>query len=636
MHSTHRSIALPLLLVAVALVGRLSAHPAATAAGEATHTLFLPLAMADQPLVRVSALYYDSLTPNEPDEAFQLRNVTSRPVNLAGYQVSDGRRTVVFPALELPAGGSLWCTGDAVAFRFSFGVAANCEYGSDTDPTVPNLSGTALRFANTGGQVLLRNPAGAPVDTLVYENGNPSQSGWQGPAVQPYAPTTAFPAEGQILYRKPPWGGLITDSDTRTDWAQDPDDPIAGQRVQYPGWDLARFGLPPTLIATGTLTVALAPDNLFDVVSRTLASAHESIAIESYSFEHPAVAEALAAQARRGVTVTVLLEGDPVGGITDQERYCAQVIEAAGGQVWFMAGDRNDATHKRYAQLHAKFAVIDQRLLLLSSENFSGESMPDDDKADDTAGRRGAALLTDARPLVDHALAVFWADFDPSNHSDLVRWAAADPKYGAPPAGFTPARDFGGNTYQLVQPRPRAVTASFNAQVVQAPEAALLPPELGGVLGLLAQAGPGDTVLVQQLFERVHWGAGDATPQTAPNPRLAAMIDAARRGATVRLLLDAYFDRGDNAATVAYVSQVAQAEGLNLQARLGNPTGNGVHNKMVLVQAGSRGWVHVGSLNGGEASTKRNRELALQVQSDAVFDYLAAAFWQDWQRSGGG
>ena len=56
---------------------------------------------------------------------------------------------------------------------------------------------------------------------------------------------------------------------------------------------------------------------------------------------------------------------------------------------------------------------------------------------------------------------------------------------------------------------------------------------------------------------------------------------------------------------------------------------------MVLVQAGGIGWAHVGSLNGSEASAKINRELAVQVQSNAVRDYLAAAFWQDWLLAGG-
>ncbi len=37
-----------------------------------------------------------------------------------------------------------------------------------------------------------------------------------------------------------------------------------------------------------------------------------------------------------------------------------------------------------------------------------------------------------------------------------------------------------------------------------------------------------------------------------------------------------------------------------------------------------------GSLNGGEASAKLNRELSLVVQSDEAYGYLAAMFWGDW------
>jgi hypothetical protein len=42
----------------------------------------------------------------------------------------------------------------------------------------------------------------------------------------------------------------------------------------------------------------------------------------------------------------------------------------------------------------------------------------------------------------------------------------------------------------------------------------------------------------------------------------------------------------------------------------------GVHNKMVLAHLDERGYVHVGSINGSEGSSKVNRELALQVQAD--------------------
>ncbi len=616
----------------------LAASPAATgpaALEPGPKTVFLPLVAVDQPVVRLAGLYYDGVGANDADEAFRLHNASRHAAQLAGYTVDDGRRMVRFPPLTLPAGEGLWCARDAAAFRLAFGFAPGCEYAVDADPAVPNLTGPALRFANDGGRVTLRNPAAVPVDVLAYAAGDPSPPGWSGPALQPYTPSASFPAAGQILFRKAGWHSSgpqpFADTDTTADWAQDPADPISGRRVEYPGWDMERFGEPPVLAATGAMTVALAPDNLAGVVRQALAGARESIRIESYTFEHVGLAGLLAAQARRGVAVTLLLEGDPVGGISDQERYAAQIVEQAGGEVWFMVRDRNGATHDRYAYLHAKFAVVDERLLLVSTENFNPESMPEDDPSNGTQGQRGAALLADAAPLVAHALAVFAADFDPANHRDLWRWAADDPKYGPPPPGFAPALPVDGELYQPVHRQPLVVRGAWAVQVVPAPEAGLLPASHGGILGLVAAAGPGATVLVQQLFEREHWGAAADTADSAPNPRLAAYVDAARRGATVRVLLDAYFDHGENRATVTYLNRLARAEGLDLQARLGNPTGGGLHNKMILVEAGGQGYVHVGSLNGSEASARLNRELAVQVESRAVFDYLAEAFWHDWE-----
>jgi hypothetical protein len=137
-----------------------------------------------------------------------------------------------------------------------------------------------------------------------------------------------------------------------------------------------------------------------------------------------------------------------------------------------------------------------------------------------------------------------------------------------------------------------------------------------------------------QFYEFTHWGASSGTPETDPNLRLEAYLDAARRGASTRILLDSHFDAaGDNAATLAYLKGIAYAEGLDLQVRLGDPTYLGLHNKMVLAHIGGKGYVHAGSINGSEASSKVNREVALQVQSDAAYDYLRSVFVADWSVS---
>lgn len=134
------------------------------------------------------------------------------------------------------------------------------------------------------------------------------------------------------------------------------------------------------------------------------------------------------------------------------------------------------------------------------------------------------------------------------------------------------------------------------------------------------------------MYENLYWGAVNSNILADPNSRLRAYIAAARRGARVRVLLDAYFDNQDldsprsNLRTVEYLTAIAQAQGLDLQARRRNPTGQGIHNKMVLAQIGGQGWAIVGSLNGGEVSAKLNREMALLAGSDEVYGYLANVF----------
>ncbi len=457
--------------------------------------------------------------------------------------------------------------------------------------------------------------AGATVDALVYAAGDTARDGWFGPALLPYRVVTVFAAEGQLLFRRrdEATGRPVADSDTAADWAQMTADPIAGRKVRYPGWSADRFAAPTVITATATLTVAVAPDNAYAAVVGLIDGAKSSIRLSSLTLENAGVGAALARAARRGVVVMALLEGAPPGGLSDQARYVCGLLEAGGGACWFMAGDEGRQVHSRYRYLHAKYLVIDDRIAAVSSENFSPDSLPDDDKRDGTWGRRGVVLITDARAVAAHLAAVFADDLDMA-HADLRRWSAADPVYGAPPPGFVPITSSGGVTYTVRFPQPVAFFGTYRFEIGQSPENSLRAGD--GLLGLFGRAGQGDTLLLEQLSERPHWGATNSNAAADPNPRLEAALSAARRGADVSLLLDSFFDDADsavgNAATCAYVTQVAGREGLRLRCRTGNPTGLGIHNKMALAQIDGRGFVHVGSLNGTEVSHKGNRELTLQ------------------------
>lgn len=589
-------------------------------------------ASVDLSSVLITELYYDTYLTGEPDEAFRLMNVGSAPVELTGWTVTDGPRegTITLQGL-LDAGKSIWITRGAAPFALEFGFAPDFEYGADTDDAVPNLpkSGSFL-LNNNGDEVILKDGAGTVVDTVVFEGGDPGSDGWSGVPVNPYSGSSAG-AEGQILYRKrdQATGLPVLDTNRATDWAQDPGDGIDGRKVLYPGWDLDAFFFTERITQTAALTVAVAPDNLYQTMADLLGGARESIQIEGYSLRSEEVAGVLLDRLAAGVSVTLLLEGAPAfGGVTDQEKWIARQLHDHGATVLFMASDDATGVRSRYRSLHAKLAIVDGQKVLVGSENLSYASMPADDKSNGTAGRRGVYLVTDAPGVVARVQAVFQADADPLHHSDLLGCDTA-PYLCTPPAGFEPEPTPDWLTYTVRFPTPQTWRGTFAFEVLQSPENSLRTQD--GLLGLVRRAGQGDTLLIQQLYERDHWGSVSSTAQTDPNPRLEAYLDAARRGATVRLLLDSYLDRdGENAATVDYVRAVARAERLDLRARRANPAYLGLHNKMVLARVGGRGYVHAGSINGSEASSKINRELALQIQSDEAYLYLKALFEADW------
>ena len=68
---------------------------------------------------------------------------------------------------------------------------------------------------------------------------------------------------------------------------------------------------------------------------------------------------------------------------------------------------------------------------------------------------------------------------------------------------------------------------------------------------------------------------------------------------------------------------------------MGNPTRFGIHSKLVLVRLNiaGRGYSHVGSINGSETSSKVNREVAVQVESQGLYAELARVFQADWNLS---
>lgn len=322
----------------------------------------------------------------------------------------------------------------------------------------------------------------------------------------------------------------------------------------------------------------------------TLRRAEHRLLLAGYTLTSRRVADALVAARERGVGVAVLVDGNPVGGLTQRQARVLDRLAAANVSVTVLTGDA-----ARYRYHHAKYAVADGRALV-TTENW---------KPAGTGGhgsRGWGVVVRDAR-VVDGLADTFAAD---SNGRDGVAWrrfreGRAFERADAPPANSSFPTRF-----------PAERVRAERVELLRAPDNAERR-----VVSLVGNAS--ESVRVQQV------SVGGRS-----QPFLRATLRAARRGAEVKVLLsDAWYVREENRALVAWLNEVADGEDLPLSARVADPGGRyeKIHAKGVVVDGDS---VLVGSLNWNNNSARENREVALLLHGEGVAGYYRAVFRADW------
>ncbi len=550
-------------------------------------------------------------------EMVAIANRGAYPVNLKGWCIDDkpvSTSRACFPdGAQIAGGQTLWLAEKADGFYPLWGFDADWASASITR-AVSLLTGSWPGFTDDGEAVYLLDAGGVLLDALVYGKGV-AEGGWQGNAVpHPYA---GYENRGQVLYRKldESTGLPVPDTDRASDWAQDPNDPYDGRKLRYPGWDLETLFFPVEVAATSNVTLAVAPDGMLNFVLEAVSAAQHSLIIEGYTLSSVPLYEAIDARIRAGVLVTILLESAPAGGLSNGARWAMQQLHQPPTSTVYLMGSSTG----RYRFQHAKFIVIDNRTALLSTDNFGENSMPSDLLTNGTMGHRGFVLRTDSTAVIARLNEIFRVDCDPARHTDVFPYSATY----APPVGFIPIPPVDWTTYTVAF-SPTLVTTASHLTLLHAPEHTLRGQDT--LIGLLNGTLTG-SIDVMQMNEPLVWSS-DAG-EMGRNPRIAALIAAAQRGVSVRLLLDAYYDdpqaSNGNTATCLYLKGLQLP---TLQCRLANVTGLGIHAKIFLVDAGA--WVHLGSINGSETSNKANREAALQFASPGGYAYLRAVFDHDW------
>lgn len=654
-------------------------------------------AASSAPRVVISGVYFDGYlrgTP-EPEEAIRITNTDPRrTVDVGGWALSDryfvvtrqkGRRKrsrrrrrrrrtfrsrrrrrrsssnarvyitdptskfreIILPAgTRIPPGGSIWIAYQGKAFYRVFGKYPAIE-AADTVSNIPDatLRGGWPTLYASRGIVSLHNAYGQPMDVVCFVRDSqtdhldkskvPSQH-WKGPSVLlRFANTYSW--TGQILARDRRANGLPTrDTQTAHDWnsgfsaAQLGQDPT--HRVELPGQSFWNF--PRLRNVRAEVVATSAPENNFSALSRAFRSARREILINIYKFTNVRLVHPIVAALRRGVKVTVLMEGSPVGGVEERSRAIAQKIERAGGVVYWMRGKRKKKIYRRYRFNHAKYAIIDRTWVIIGSENYGTTGHP----VHPSYGNRGWEVHIRSPQVVRWMLKVFREDTAHKRFYDLIRYKdeyRPGFRYGAPKPGFRFRKGIKKGLYSY-RKAPLRVRGRMDLKLVFSPDNSL--HETQSIIGAILRCKK--EVLVAQNSIPLFWGKKHHRSfKKTPTLPLMALLAAARKDCRVRVLTDSVWynvraqNPRDNDDSVRVINQIAQKEGLDLQAKVVNLESvqiQKIHTKGIIVD---RKEVFVGSINWSENSFKGNREVGILIRHPRVAGYYVDLFMRDWLRT---
>jgi cardiolipin synthase len=475
--------------------------------------------------------------------------------SLDDITISDNKGGFRFPA-GTTIGGYLTIARSAQAFAQSHGSNPDFEW-LNTSLKVPDVvNGNPLRLANAK-------------DELLFYQGN-------------------------VLSQKITWPGNVTPREGQVHYLENG---VWDRRVLM----LGQSKFSPESFPNASVTTFVSPDCSGEVYSDAIRESSDSILVNMYEFSSPSMGDALIAAKKRGVNVQVLIEGGPVGGISQSEKSLIWAINSSGIPVVSMISSKTE--HAPYRYDHAKYLVIDNKSLFITSENFKNTGFP----PQGMSGNRGWGVY-----IHDPALAAyFFKVFSRDSHGKSV-------------ISYTGSR--GDSEPAQIEKHPAEFRQEYFEGATIVP--VLAPDTSYQITDLLNSART--SIEIEQAYIK------NETPETL-NPFLSSAINASRRGVHVRILLDSYWFNvegpNDNDEMVNLINHIAKSEHLPLEAKcidLSASQVEKIHNKGVIVDEKR---VLVSSINWNMNSPTFNREAGVIIDHPGVAKYFLGVFDDDWNSS---
>jgi len=482
-------------------------------------------------------------------EYVMIYNPTGQEIDISGFILTD-----LEGELEIPGGTIL-------------------DPGSNYQIKLP---AKGIQLSNNGDEVILLDNASRMVDCVIYGRSEYEGAGWQG-----YMLGSA--SEERIFRRF----YLDKDTDTAYEWL-----PL---KEYYRGQ--SEF-MPSSKSFSGDVTVFVSPDSSLKILQNEIRSA-SILRVNVYLLESQDIEREVIDLLSRGGTVDILIEGSPVGGISDSEVKILRHIIEKGGEVRFS----NDSI---YRLNHAKYALIDSDTIILGSDNWNSGGYP----PEGLSGNRGWGVVIRDREIFHDMSSIFEYDWERGikvSPDDLPQGSKSDTDEPDDRAG-----------YKVFE--AKSINGEFTANMVIGPDNSL---HYETIIEMINSAEK--TLFIEQAYIRREWG-------TDENPYLQSAINAAMQGVEVKVLLDSMWyntnEENDNDELCNYLNNLASQENLNLEARLVKRDGiTKIHNKGVIVDGRK---VLISSINWNKHSPTYNREIGIIIENPEFATYYSNVFLYDW------
>ena len=528
-----------------------------------------------------SRFMFEEKSESTNDEFFEITNTGNLTAVLNGWVI---RKTTTggttfngsFTGGEIPAGSSLIISPDASSVK---------AMGATMIVDAEEIMDFPVWMPNSGASIQLVSPEGMIADTFVYGNGPTSVSGWSGPSIA--EPVTTV---DRILYLRGDGCGDMLDSDRSDDW-----------EMRWSVAGASHFCGVNTFSEDTSVIPLIGPENGMDEVIHMINNANESIHLHVYQLHHSKLAMALIDASNRDVEIVVVIH-EPENwwsdSVTSQSLGIAWELENAGIEVMQFTSSSSSP----YQYIHSKVAVVDSTYVWIGSGNWKESSLPDDG-----VGNRDWGVIVESADLASIILERMAFDENPSElHVE-------DSTYSQPEAG-----SYQGPVAYVPQP--------INLASIDGPvsgELLTCPDDCMQGLADFINSAENEILLSLQYFELDwYWGWQE-------NPLLDSLENAAARGIKIRLAINQHYVN-DNPGIREAVNTLNEWEG-DVEAILmsENDTVTKLHNKGVIIDGES---VLISSINWGDNSILRNREMGLILHSQEVTSPYLESFWQDWNR----